>query len=178
MNNIFRKDQEAIEKMLFENKNKSYGAYELRASYSATATKASLITGSTFLLLMILLLSLTNGKIVLAGNTDEVLPTSRIIGKTEVDATPKDQKKESKKILSGGAALKQAEMSKVMNSVDTTAITKDQNNMNAISGISLNPNANGTSRFDSSLVKPTGGGLNIGENNGGNTGTKKINQWA
>ena len=39
--------------IIFEGKNKEYGAYQLRKSYKKTLTKALLITGSILLLVLI-----------------------------------------------------------------------------------------------------------------------------
>ena len=39
--------------IIFEGKNKSYGAYQLRKNYSKTLTKALIITGSTLLLIFL-----------------------------------------------------------------------------------------------------------------------------
>ena len=74
--------------IIFEGKNKSYGAYQLRKNYSKTLTKALIITGSTLLLIFLGTLAANVMKNKNAKETIDVVDTQMAEIKKDEPAPP------------------------------------------------------------------------------------------
>ncbi|MBC7862334.1 MAG: energy transducer TonB [Bacteroidia bacterium] len=145
-----KNDVENFNNLVFEKRNKNYGAFAIRQSYNGTAIKSTLITGGAFLALVIILALLAGGGTI-TNDTDMGSNDQKILSATPVDNTPKEELKPKP---ASNAAARASNIFIASNSplVDTTIKFNPDAN---VVGKSLNPLANGTSITDTSTVVTT-----------------------
>ena len=142
---------ENLNELVFENRNKAYGAYAMRRSYSDNVTISLLLTTTFFALLALLAIFLTNRDVkipVFAGNDPPAIPFGRVIEIPKLDkpiVVPKKKVEATPKSTSGQKVASD-------NPNDKNDQTNDQQN------ISKNPNPNGndsTAKDDPEIKLPT-----------------------
>lgn len=154
---ILKNDVDSFNNLVFEKRNKDYGAYAIRASYNGNAIKSTLITTGSFLLLVLLINAFASGKI----SSEQKLVVPDENGGVLIAEMNLEEKKIDKPMSSRqNPAPKVSDSYVVQNQVtDTTTKPNTQDNFVAVTG-NGNTNAIGTGKSDS--VQAGGGGTGPG----------------
>jgi periplasmic protein TonB len=142
---IFSNEIENLDSLVFEKRNKEYGAYAIRAEYNTNRVKSMLITAGVFLTVVGALWFFSGGKQVIKDSfSDDVLSV------INVNTTPEDPKPEDPKPKAASSAAMAGE---VIGRIDNDAQdhdTKDNEHQDkTVNGVSLDPDADGKSKTDS-----------------------------
>ncbi|HXB40208.1 MAG TPA: energy transducer TonB [Bacteroidia bacterium] len=138
--NPFRSNVGTLNEILFENKNKSYGAYAIRSAYGNTVFKSLGITACIMFLFMGILVLLCSTNVI----PEEVIPdtgTDSIITYS-MDVTPKTKEEQTTHPESNAAAQQQ-------NRQSVATVITDNNNQ--IDTTQTDPNAVVTTRGTGTL---------------------------
>lgn len=126
---------ENFNELVFENKNKAYGAYAIRKSYKDNVTISLILSSAFFGLLALLAISLTNRNIKIptfSGNEQGILPFGTVLDIPKPDKLPKTIEKVEAAPKSTSGEMKASD-----NPVDLLNKTNEQFVINK------NPNLNG-----------------------------------
>ncbi|MBC7862333.1 MAG: TonB family protein [Bacteroidia bacterium] len=144
-----KNDVENFNNLVFEKRNKNYGAFAIRQSYNGTAIKSTLITAGAFLTLLFVLALLAGGETITNDNDAMASSEQLLLSKTDVDNTPKETPKDKPAASAAARASGNFIPSNAL-AVDTT-IKFDANA--TVVGISKDPNAIGTGTKDTTTTE-------------------------
>jgi periplasmic protein TonB len=154
---------DTLNNLVFERRNKDYGAYALRNSYNGNAIKSTLITSGGFLLLALLISAFAGGPPAIDDSKLFIIDENmtNVVASVDVDKTPPQEQKTA----ASNAAPKGVTSYTISNTppLDTTNNKKPDDQLAIVNGSSNNANAHGTDLSDTSSVgmplTGTGGGL-------------------
>lgn len=143
---MFSNDVENFNNLVFEKRNKEYGAYVIRSEYNATKIKSMLITLGVFLLAVGSLWFFSGGKEIVKEN---LVDLEQILSYKLMDVTPKEEKKLLADQPKSSAAMKGDLIGKVSNTAPEHDVKPNEHQDKAVNGVVEDPNANGNSKTDS-----------------------------
>jgi periplasmic protein TonB len=146
-----RNDVDSFNNLVFESRNKEYGAYAIRADYNANKIKSTLITAAFFMTAVGVLWLFSGGKQMV----QEVLATDDTII-TVVDVGPKEDPKpvEQPKVRETAATHGDIPTT-VSNTAPEHDVKPNELMNNPVNGQSNDPNANGNSTTSTVLSDTT-----------------------
>lgn len=148
---LLNNDVDTFNNLVFENRNRKYGAYAIRVSYNQTLIKSTLIVSASFLLIVICLSYFSSTNII-NDNNFFTAPNTIILGSKNFSIVEAVLQKQKEKQKPANSASKSASNVFVKNNADTTNSMKQNELLNLTTGNSKNINAIGTNNKDTASI--------------------------
>lgn len=134
--------------LVFEKRNKEYGAFVIRAEYNMNKIKSTLITGACFLSLVCGLWFFSGGNKAIENS---VIEGCQIVDWVNVKM-PEPETKEQTKPKTQSAAMAGDQIGRVSRDAQDHPVKDNSNQDKAVNGVVDNPDANGTSKTDTAIA--------------------------